>query len=103
MSYKFNPFTGQLDEVGAGASGPAERYVQPFVIADWVSNSPDYTLTILATTHAKGINPNIQVLEQNGLVYDSINLVSTINAVGDVTLKVSLSPDNRFNGIVLII
>lgn len=102
MSIIFNPFTGNFDFTGTGTS-TAGRYVQPFVIADWVSASPDYTLTIPVATHGKGINPVVQVLEKNGLVYDLVNLVSTTNAIGDVTLKISLSPDTRFDGIVLII
>lgn len=80
------------------------KYFQTFVVADWVSAAPDYTLTIPESTHAKGIYPSVQVYETLGLVNSLVSVVVEVdNASGDVTLKVSLSPDNRFDGVVIIL
>lgn len=105
MAVTFNPFTGQLDITGAGSgTALALRYTQTFNnTTDWTLAAPDYTITITAATHGKGINPNVQVFEQVGLNYDVVNVVVEKNASGDVTIKVAQIPDNRFNGFVLIV
>lgn len=103
----YNPFTGNFDFTGSGGgggSGPAERYVASFNnTTDWTLASPDYTLTVLAATHGKGINPSVQIFELVGLNYEQVSTNVTVNASGDVTLKVNEVPDNRFNGAILII
>jgi len=109
MAIKFNPLsiTG-LDFLGTGGgggtSGPAERYIQTFNnTTDWVLSSPDYTLTITAATYGKGINPNIQIFELIASNYEQVTTNITINNVGDITIKISESPDNRFPGLILVI
>lgn len=107
--FSYNPLTGNLDLVGSGsggggASGPAERYTSTFNnTTDWTLNSPDYTRTILAVTHGRGTNPNVQVYELLSGNYEQINVNVVINGSGDVTLKVTETPNNRFTGLVLII
>lgn len=107
MGIKFNPigFSG-LDFVGGGGTsptGPAERYAAPFSIAAWNLNGTEYELSITAGTHGKGINPSISVYEQVGLNFELVNVSITVDALGNITLRVSATPDNRFEGAVLII
>jgi hypothetical protein len=108
MGYVWNPLTGNLDIAGAGSggggSGPAERYTSTFNnTTDWTLNSPDYTRTILAATHGRGTSPNVQVFELISGSYEQINVNVVVNGSGDVTLKVTETPNNRFTGLVLII
>jgi len=108
MSIRFNPLGLEgLDIVGSGGGGspgPAQRYVLPFNNStDWTLNAPDYTITISAASHGSGVNPNISVFELVGSIYELVQTSVDVNASGDVTIKVSQSPDNRFNGLVLII
>ena len=108
MGYKFNPLTGQLDLVGTsgggGGGGLADRYFGIFNnTTDWTLNSPNYTKTILAAAHSKGVHPSVQVFELNGSDYEEINVGVVVNASGDVTITVTEAPDNRFVGLVLII
>lgn len=82
----------------------ATKYTQAFVVADWVSASPDYTLTITGATHGKGLFPVIQVFQSAAGVNSLVNTVVEVTAAsGDVVLKVSLSPDNRFDGVIIIL
>lgn len=108
MGIVFNPlnFTG-LDFVGSGGSsptGPAERYLASFNnTSDWTLSSGYYELTVLAGTHGKGTNPNVRVAETISGVDEIVNTVIKINTSGDVVIQVTASPDNRFNGKILII
>lgn len=109
MGLTYNFLTGQFDftGVGGGGGGPstATRYTATFNnTTDWGVSAPDYTFTVLATNHGKGITPSVQVFEDiGGGSYEEVITNITINSSGDVILKVSQSPDNRFNGLVLII
>lgn len=107
MGIKFNPigFSG-LDFVGGSSApvvGPAERYAAPISIASWNLNGSEYELSITAGTHGKGINPSISVYEQVGLNFELVNVSITVDSLGNITLRVSATPDNRFDGAVLII
>ncbi len=107
MGIKFDIFTGQLVPTGSGGGGgggPAQRFVQTFNnTTDWTSAAPDYTRTITAAAHGEGINPNVQIYELIAGNYEQVFPNITINASGDITLKVSLSPDTRFTGLILIL
>lgn len=108
MGYKFNPLKDLgLDLTGSssgGSGGLAERYFATFnATSDWTLSSPNYTRTILASTHGKGTTPNVSVYETNGADYDLVNILIKINASGDVTMITNESPDTRFAGLILII
>jgi hypothetical protein len=106
VSFTFNPLTGEFDITGTGGGGPVVQnpnYVKTFVIADFVGPSAgSYTFTVLSSTHGKGLNPIVQVLEQVGLEYESVILAYKINASGDVTIFVSDVPDLRFDGKLIL-
>jgi hypothetical protein len=109
MPYVYNPFTGNLDYYQSGSGptpGPAERYTQEFdATTDWGAASGGYyTITILATTHGKGINPAVKVRELSGSDYIDVFVDRVlINSSGDVSFRVPNAPDLRFEGIVIII
>jgi hypothetical protein len=73
-----------------------------FVIADWVLSVDEYTLSVPATTHTKGINPEVIVLENTGSEFAEVILYKAVNASGDILLAVSAVPDNRFTGKLII-
>lgn len=107
MSIVFNPLSGQFDFVGAGSGGgpaTATKYTRAFNnTTDWTLSSPDYFITTLAATHGKGTVPSVMVFELVGSDYELVVANILISASGDVTVKVAASPDNRFNGLILII
>lgn len=69
---------------------------------DWGSLSAGYyTITVLASTHNKGINPIVQVFEQIVSDYEVVTVDQLkINASGDVSF--SVIQNSRFAGKVLI-
>ena len=100
-----NPTGFDFTGTGGGGGGPAERYVQAFnATTDWGSPSGgNYSITVLAATHAIGINPNVQVYELNAGIYTLVNVSISVNASGDVTISTLQSPDLRFQGSILIL
>jgi hypothetical protein len=111
LSLQFNPITGNFDLVGAGGGGggggPAERYTSTFnATTSWGSASGgEYTITIAAATHGKGLYPAALVYEDMGAgVYELVGVNALqINSSGDVSIKVLETPDTRFAGLVLIL
>lgn len=109
MGTKFNPLSGiGLDFTGTsggGGGGLATRYTATFNDnTNWGSPSGGfYTLVKTALTHGHGTTPNVQVFELVGAVYEEVFLATIVNASGDVSIQVTDSPDNRFNGLILII
>lgn len=109
MGIVLNPFSGQLDFIGTGgsgpSSGPAERYTQLFTNATWGSPSGGYyTITVTQATHGKTDTPEVSVYEQDGLEFVKVQVQDLrINASGDVSISVPETPDLRFNGLILIL
>ena len=104
MGIKLNPFSGMLDITGSGGGGspvPADRYAATFSVGDWVLNAPDYEITVAESTHSKGSHPVVVVYEGT-TTFEEVGIVVTVNNIGDVTIKVSNSPDNRFAGLIII-
>lgn len=77
----------------------ATRYVLDFTIFDWTSS----VLTITGVTHAKGVDPVVQILEGAGVVKDiaSMNEISIDSTTGDVTITVT--EGSEFEGRVVIL
>ena len=109
MGFVVNPFTGQLDVVGTGGGGggptvQVPNYQQLFnSTSDWSGPSGGvYTISILASTHGKGLKPLVQVWELNGSNYNLLGFAVIISPTGTITLEVIDSPDNRFAGKILV-
>ena len=91
------------------AVGSSSKYVLPHnATTDWTLNGSYYDITILAATHGKGSYPTVQCFEETGTtpnrtwsqVQTIVNVLET-NA-GDVVIKVSQTPDQRYIGRVVI-
>lgn len=106
MGFTYNPFNGNLDiKGGGGGSGPAERHIQSFNnTTDWTLNGSVYELSVLQTTHGRGVNPTVFLVEAVGLDFEQVFADTiSINASGDIVVKVLSTPDLRFNGKIIII
>lgn len=78
------------------------KYIDQFVIADFVSNSGEYWLEYNEATHQKGVNPVVQVLELTAGQYSSVITTIEITNAGIVRIRVPQSPDLRFDGKIII-
>lgn len=63
---------------------------------------PDYTLTIDAATHDKGTEPTVTLYEENGGLFEEVDTYVAIDATGNITIKVPVSPDGRFTGKIVV-
>jgi hypothetical protein len=91
------------DRTGGGSGGPAPatKYSTTFNNASWILASPDYTFTVTAATHGMGTAPMVVVYEGT-TTFEQVITAVDVNGSGDVTLKVSDVPDNRFTGLIII-
>lgn len=102
-TYKFNPFTGTFDLVNDAAAPASSKYVDTFnATSDWVLNVDAYEITVLAATHGKGADAQVEVFEFTGGNYEKTNVYSKVNGSNDVVISVASSPDLRFMGKLII-
>lgn len=102
----FNPLSGQFDFVGSSsAPSPSPRYSATFNnTTDWTLSAPDYVYSVTAATHGLGTRPSVKVFEAlGGGSYEEVIANISINSSGDVSVKVSQSPNNRFTGLIIIL
>lgn len=65
---------------------------------DWTLDGDFYLINIPVLTHNKGASPNCKVYEDiSSIFYLSYPSIS-MNSSGDLYIKVTASPDNRFSG-----
>lgn len=95
---KIQDLQDQIDNISAG-----NKYEQTFSAGDWDLVLGSYELQIPISNHNKGLNPESEVYEANGGNYDRVSVFITNSSLGDVTLQVSATPDNRFTGKIVII
>ena len=109
MAWQWNPITNNLDIVGSSGGGsptPVLKYYATFnATTDWGSASGGYyTITVLAATHAVGVNPIIELFENiAGVFHDVTPDELTVNASGDIAFRVPASPDLRFQGKITVV
>jgi hypothetical protein len=107
MSYRYNALTGNLDIVGAGSGGgsgiPLRTTATFNATTDWTLNGANYEIVILAASHGVGASPTVDVFENVSGDYQNIGLDVVVDASGNITLKVTSSPDNRFVGKYIIL
>lgn len=71
---------------------------------DWGSPSGGYySITITAGTHGKGTSPVVQVFELISGSFEDIGTDIIVNSSGDVSVRVTSVPDNRFAGKIIIV
>ena len=106
MGIKLDIFPGVFDFTGSSSgSSPAIRTASTNnATVDWSGPSGgEYSITILQATHLKGTSPNIEVFELTAGVYYQVSPSVEVDASGNVTVRVTASPDLRFAGKILII
>ena len=89
------------EDVKVSAPAPIGKYVNTFnATSDWGSASGgQYTITVSADVHGNGANPIVQVYEDVGSVFKFVSLDEMLlSPSGNVLLRVTESPDNRFAG-----
>ena len=106
MGIQYNPLSGLgLDIVGtSGGGGPSTitPYSQDFIVADWTLSGSDYIITVTAATHGLGVNPAVEVMELIGSVYHGTITPFSFDVSGNIILAVNSSPDERFNGKLVV-
>lgn len=87
----------------ARAQAATANYSSSFnATSDWTLGAGIYTISVPAATHLKGSNPVIQVAEVNTGIYDLIYTDVLVDGSGNTTIQVTSSPDNRFQGKLVI-
>lgn len=86
-----------------GGSSVALRNAIDFDTTDFSLSGGLYIITIPASSHNKGLNPIVKVYLDNGTNFEETETLVNINALGDVTISVNSSPDNRFIGKLIIL
>jgi hypothetical protein len=71
-------------------------------LTSWTLVEDEYILEIPASTHLKGINPQIQVYESESSEFVNVIVYISMNELGDIFLKVTQTPDTRFSGKLII-
>lgn len=92
--------------IKVSASNIMGRYSNTFnATTDWgVASGGYYTIAITAANHGRGTTPLVQVYEQSGSDYDLVMPDRLrVTALGQVEIRVTETPDNRFAGRYLII
>ena len=97
----------QVDENGDLSTVTTPAYQQAITAAgSWgAASGGEYTITVTAATHKKGTTPSIvQVWEDEGTEHAlSVARVEIVDASGNVQIKVSETPDGRFDGRIVIL
>jgi hypothetical protein len=88
---------------GGGGGGTGTPYSEAFTTATWSLVSGNYEITVLASNHDKGTAPGVQVYEDITSTLHQVTVDIKISISGDVTISIPASPDNRFNGKIVIL
>jgi len=97
-----NEINGTIDFIVTPTGTGNTKYSLDFLSSDFVLGAGQYELTVLASVHNKGTTPIVQVVEDNLGEFSLVSTLHDIAANGDVTIIVSETPDNRFNGKIII-
>jgi hypothetical protein len=80
-----------------------ENYIRSFNnTTDWTLNVDTYEIEVLASSHGKGINPQLQTFETNGGNFDEVICSMSIDSSGNAKIKVQQTPNLRFNGKLIL-
>ena len=84
------------------SANPENLAVNFNATTNWTLEDEEYILSVPSATHLKGINPQIQIYEAEGLEFINVIAYISINASGDILVKVPQIPDTRFSGKLII-
>jgi len=90
-----------LDSAGGSGSQPTTSV--SFLIANWTLNVSEYEITVLASVHTRGVNPQVQVFEKVGTDHVEVVTDIVVQSNGDIIIKIAQTPDVRFDGKIIII
>lgn len=98
--------TWHITKLAGSDMSASTRYTATFnATTDWGSASGGYySQAIAESTHGRGASPIVQLFEVSGSDYlECLADQVKFNAVGDITLRVTESPDGRFAGKAVIV
>jgi hypothetical protein len=84
------------------SSSPENSVITFDALTNWTLIADEYVLSIPATTHLKGTNPQVQILENDGSNFAQVIVYTAITTNGDIVIAIPQSPDNRFAGKAII-
>jgi hypothetical protein len=84
------------------SSTPENTAIAFNATSNWNLIADEYILSIPASTHLKGVNPQVQILEVDGTDFANVIVYTAINSTGDIIVVVPQSPDTRFAGKAII-
>lgn len=84
------------------SSTPENAAITFNATTNWSLVADEYILSIPASTHLKGANPQVQILEVDGADFANVIVYTAINSTGDIIVVVPQSPDTRFAGKAII-
>jgi hypothetical protein len=94
----------RINQAGTGGGGgTGSPYSETFTTVTWSLVSGNYEITVLESNHGKGTAPGVQVYEDVTSILNQVTVDIKIAASGDVTISIPASPDNRFNGKIVIL
>jgi len=102
MAFTFKSISSEGGS-GGGGGGSSDPYVATFSSGSWSVSGSNYIYTILESTHGKGTDTQVKVYETVGMTFEEVGTGVRVNASGDITLIITLSPDNRFSGKIVIL
>lgn len=84
------------------SSSPENVAVNFNATSNWLPIADEYVLSIPASTHLRGINPQVQIYEVDGSDFANVIVYTAINTSGDIIVAVPQTPDTRFAGKAII-
>lgn len=104
MGVVYNPLSGTLDFTGASEASTPEtvKYVYEFLSTGWILDGSDYKLIVPFSTHQIQ-NPKVSVYELVGGSYEQVFSSVLFDSSFNITIKTCSNPDNRFQGLLIIL
>ena len=97
-AFAFSNFTFYPPQNGSQSQSEiSDNFEFSFSSSDW---NIDNEIVIPESSHQKGLNPGVQVWEDNTTFFSLAILDTSINSSGDVTI--SVSPSSKFSGKIII-
>jgi hypothetical protein len=88
---------------GASSGSATAKFVFAFSESSWVLSGGYYVITISALVHGVGTNPSVKVYINEGGNFSEVETGVRVSEEGNVTIAVSATPDNRFDGKLTIL
>jgi len=87
-------------DAASGTTQPAIPIA--ILVSEWGVVGSDYEIEIAQSTHNRGTSPQVQVFEKVLTDYVEVVVDILVKSNGNIVIKVSQTPDLRFEGRVVI-